>query len=155
MGGTREVTAYDKWNNRLTLLAYLDVNADLSDGVQLPDGTDNIEFLESGKVNFDLDESLFSSGLIRVSEQIARAGLLERYVFPEIHSAFINELEKEAGDEILFPGYMVKDSRQFRADDLSSTDQTFTYDEDKGLITEIALYTTKIKRPNIVQILIN
>ncbi|EIJ35807.1 hypothetical protein [Thiothrix nivea] len=105
--GTLEVLAFDQWANRLTLLASLDRNDDLTDGVQLPAGLDVLPFLQTGRVKFDQDASLFEPQVRQVQLQAAKAGLYQHELYVSCPSPLLKELEAGSSGTLRFPGYDV------------------------------------------------
>lgn len=107
--GTLEVLAFDLWMNRLNLLASLDTNEELTDGVQLPVGLDALPSLQSGRVKFDQDASLFDPQVEQVLLQAAKAGLYQRelYANNQYTAGLFKRLEKESGGALSFPDYAI------------------------------------------------
>jgi hypothetical protein len=133
--GTVEVLPYDQWINRLSLLAELDSHADLSDGVQLPDGLGELDYLKTGKLNFDQERSLFGTQTVQVFQQAALAGLYQRPMREKSQGAFIKELEVEALGALAFPGYAVVNYLKSEAGVNAEDAATFN---NQGFLTQVA-----------------
>lgn len=131
--GTTEVMPYDQWVNRLSLLGELDTNADLSDGAQLPDGLDEVDYLKTGKVNFDQERSLFGTQVAQVFKQASLAGLYQRPIQERSQGSLIKELEVEAFGALAFPGYALNTSLIITGND---SDEFATTYNDQGEWTQ-------------------
>ncbi|MEZ5536915.1 MAG: hypothetical protein R3F02_14980 [Thiolinea sp.] len=125
--GTTEVLSYDQWMNRLSLLGELDSNADLSDGAQLPDGLDEVGYLQTGKLNFNQAHSLFGTQIKQVFQQAALAGLYQRPLRGRSQGSLIKELEVESLGALAFPGYVLDTSLIVTGND--SDEFTATYND--------------------------
>lgn len=132
--GTVEVLPYDQWMNRLSLLAELDSNADLSDGVSLPDGLDELGYLKNNKLNFNQDRSLFGIQTAQVFQQASLTDLYQRPIRAKTQGSFIKELEVEALGALAFPGY-VSTNYLKRAAGVNEEDIA-TFDG-QGLLTQV------------------
>ncbi|MEZ5452138.1 MAG: hypothetical protein R3E93_04860 [Thiothrix sp.] len=130
--GTLEVLAFDQWVNRLTLLASLDSNDDLTDGAQLPAGLDALPFLQTGRVKFDQDASLFEPQVRQVQLQAAKAGLYQHELYVSCPSPLLKELEAGSGGTLRFPGYDVT-----AVDRNAGEEKSVVSHDDQGRVTNV------------------
>ncbi|WP_020395251.1 hypothetical protein [Thiolinea disciformis] len=132
-GGTLEVLPYDQWINRLSLLAELDSNANLSDGIQLPTGLDKLAALNTTSLDFKQDHSVFGSQLAQVYYPSVGAGLYQRPLLKASQGELIKGLEAESAGSLKFPAYVPLKKT------LNSTNDSFAYTWDaQGLLQQIS-----------------